>query len=467
MSSVLDSALSDLLVGAQNKFGADSCYSAEQHRESVVGIKVPMLWAWFIGGCDVVPLQRAIGCDGRSGSFKSVLMSLEHALWFIQAGGVAIIIDTEEKTSESLVRAMMHRLPPEARRRLVYMRPKSLEQAQQMVMYYKDKATKMLELPEHERFPMYIAWDSLTGSDTEAAQEKVAKEGNAAEKGYSGAASSISKFYKSLVFDKSLLTLGHVQHAKKSMDPNALGDDQLISSGGDEPRFKASYHFRVLSAKDVDSAGFTGKELRMKCVKCGFGPDKRKITIRIQWQYVWVELPEFERAADGSPTGLVAGDTTIPAAEVEGWFQHNQQALSSKEATLLKDHLEVGSGKDASKPKCQPFRFQQMWVNWDWSLGNFLMGLKYEEGLYAKEREELDNVLHFVKSGTEVKCEELFGDDEPRSVEAFGAAVAANAEIADKLRRFLGIVSYQDIRELTAAAKTSADAPKGKKRKKE
>jgi hypothetical protein len=338
-----------------------------------------------------------------------------------------------------------------------------------MVMYYKAKATKMLELPEHQRFPMYIVWDSLTGSDTEAAQEKVAKEGSAAEKGYSGAASSISKFYKSLVFDKSLLTLGHVQHAKKSMDSNALGDDQLISSGGDEPRFKASYHFRVTSAKDIDTAGFTGKELRMKCIKCGFGPDKRKIMIRIQWQYVWVDMPEFERNESGVPTAIVPGTEALPAAEVEGYYQHNQQALSSTEAAMLKEYLEVGSGKDVTRPQCQPLRFQQMWVNWDWSLGNFLMQCKYEEGLFAEERKELDTVLYFVQAGSNVKCEELFGDDEPRTVEEFGRAIAANKPVYEKLRRFLGIVSYQDIREVTAKAAAEAEAPtKGKgKRKKE
>lgn len=466
--STVDAVFSDLLADAQRRFGEASCYVAAQHQTSVVGVKVPLLWAWFIGGCDVVPLQRIVGCDGRSGSFKSVLLSMEHSVWFLLAGGVAILIDTEEKTSESLLRAMLYRLPPEVRRRMIYMKAKTLEEAQQMVTFYRQKATAMLDLPEHQRFPMYIVWDSLTGSTSEASQEKIKSEGCAPGKSFSDVAGSISKYYASMVFDQSLLTVGHVQHAKKSMDPNALGDEQFVANGGDEPRFKASYHFRVTSAKDIDTPDFTGKELRMKCIKCGLGPDKRKIMLRIGWQYVWVEIPEFERDERGNPIRAIPSDDVLPAAEVQAYYEHNQQALTPNEALLLKEVLQVGSGKDAQLPRRQRMQFQQMQVEWDWSLANHLILAKYEGTLSTKEKNEICGALEFVRVGTkEVKCPELFGDDEPRSFTEFGAAIRQNPSVYERVRQSMAVNSYPDIQQVLAAAAEGKPTAKPKKKKRD
>lgn len=458
-SSVLDKVYASLLTGAQEKFGKAGVYVASDHTSYITGVPCPMAWGWFIGGSNVVPLSRIIGCDGRSGAGKSALM-MEHCRWWLLNGGIVVLIDTEEKVSGTLLRSFVWDLPVAVRRYFICQPANSVEEAEEIITYYRNKSKELLDLPPDQRVPLLVLWDSLTGKSTEAQQEKLAKEGSAAAKEYPQETASIARFYKNLVFDGRLLTVAHVQHAKKNIDPDAVGDDEWKTAGGDQPRFSSTYHFRTLTTKDIECEEWAGKQLSLKCIKSGLGDNHRWLKVRFLWNFVPVECPQF--GADGE---LVLTDGQLTKAQAITLFNGAQQALSPHECDVLlaalkltqvdlalpaEDVAKLPTGPHCVAPLVKTIQFQHTWFDWSWSLGNLLYEMKYEDKhLYRAQKLVLDETLHFVgvDGGKRIKCEALWGDDEPRSVSDFGRAVEAHPEIGDAVRRFLRITSYKSFRE--------------------
>jgi len=451
----LDKAFSELLAGAKERFGEHSVYVAADHNEYITGIPCPLSWAWFTGGADVVPLGRILGCDGKSGAGKSALM-YEHCKWWIRSGGAAVIIDTEEKTSDTLLTSLLFDLTVEERRRLLYMKAGSIEEAQAMVMYYRERAKMFKEFKAEERIPLFVLWDSLVGRATDDQQTKIEKEGSAASREYPQEAMSIAKFYKALKFEGRLLTIAHVQHAKKNTDPNAMGDDEWKAAGGDQPRFSSTYHFRTLFTRDIESEQWQGRVLNLKNIKSGLGPNHRKLQVRYLWRYVPVTMPLFDDGPDGPEVKLT--DAEISREDAQLFYDACTWALKPSYCDALYKALQLDVPPEPEDAKVKTKRFlpvseecrkQQTWFDWDWALGNLLVEMRYGDLLFAKDKEGLGDVLHFVADSgkKEVKCEALFGDKEMHSVTEFGHAVENNPEVRDALRRFLGIQHYKSFRE--------------------
>ena len=446
--------LAHALKAAQDKFGENNVYVADEHKKSVFGVSCPMAFGWLVGGTDKVPLRRVIGADGVSGAGKSVLM-MEHGRWYLREGGIVILVDTEEKVSDTLVCGLLHSEDVNVKMNYVYAKATSIEQAQEMVTLFKSHAAAQLEANKNpdDRVAWLLIWDSLTGKDTKGAQDKVSKDGSAAAKGYPDAANSIARYYKSLAFGDELLTLAHVQHVGKSMDEKALGDDELVPKGGSEPKYASSYHLRMSSVKAIGGANWEGKDVRIKCIKSSLGPDKRTLTARWLWEFLWIDQPVFE--GFGDDRFIVTNPDAVPMTrqEAETYYRWTQQSLSGRDAILLWAFLGLDD-KDKDKfqwPKVERIRFQKTWWDWDWALGNLLVhGMKYNEKTSAADKKDLEGVLHFVKgsNNNSVKCEELTGDDTVMTLTEFGKKVVENEEVRKRVASFLGITHYQGFREV-------------------
>ena len=462
------------LASAQQKFGADNVYVADEHSKHIFGFDCPIAWGYMTGGTDKIPLRRVIGCDAPSGYFKSCLM-MEHGRLALRSGCLLAIIDTEEKVSDTLVCSMLFREHPNVRLNYAYAKAGSVEQAQEYIMHFKSMAKQQVEdnADPAKRAPWFVVWDSLTGRDTKDAQSKIEKEGSAAVRAYADAAGSIARFYKNFSFGDELLTLAHVQHVGRNMDADARGDDEWKPKGGDEPKYAATYHFRITNVSDIQSAEWQGKELTIKCVKSGLGPDKRRIRARVLWKFVWVDLPQF---TDDEERTVISNDAaSMTYDEAEAYYEWTQQALSGRDAYVLRDFLQLDKPPKEDKrdqPHCQwpvteRIRFQQTWWDWDWALGNLLVhGIKYNDKTFAQDKKDLDEALHFVKGTNKnsVKCEELWGDSETRTLEEFGAAIDANPDIRRRIQTFLGITRYKHFREVKLGEVSKARSGNRKKK---
>lgn len=459
--------LAQALKSAQEKFGENNVYVADEHKKNIFGFSCPMPFGWLIGGTDKIPLRRVVGVDGVSGAGKSVLM-MEQGRWALQEGAIVVLVDTEEKVSDTLVCGLLFREDVNVKMNYVYAKATSVEQAQEFITHFKTHAAKSLDLnaDPSQRVAWYFVWDSLTGKDTKGAQDKIAKEGSAATKAFADAANSIARYYKGLSFGDELVTLAHVQHVGKNMDDKALGDDELIPKGGNEPKYAASYHLRMASVKRISGANWEGKEVTIKCVKSSLGPDKRRLIARWMWEFVWIDQPVFDGFGDDRV--IIPNEAAEPMDRklAEEYFQWTQQALSGRDTLLLKEFLGLDDEKREKFPwpMTERIKFQKTWWDWDWTLGNLLVhGMKYNDKTSAAEKKMLDDeVLYFVKgsNANSVKCEALTGDDRILTLGEFGKMIAENPEVKKRVASFLGITHYQGFREVPLG---ETRAKKGKK----
>jgi len=463
--TAIDSVFSDLLADAEKKFGKGKIIAADALHDTMSGVPCPLAWAYFNGGGDVLPCGRVVGGDGPPGMFKSTL-AMEHGRWVLKAGGYVVLVDTEEKTSDTLTRSLLYNLEPEVRKRFRYAKAGSTDEAQKLINFFKDKAKELRKsLKADQQFPILVIWDSLTGAVTEGQLAKLDKEGSAATRAFPEQALQISNFYKSYTVDDAFFTLLHVQHAKKNNDPNAVGDDEFVPNGGLEPKYKSTYHFRMTSVRDIESQEWAGKQVSMKMIKSGIGENHRRMPIRVLWRHVWVQIPLMEQKGEKwkitpDPTGK-----KCKAAEAAAIYEDAKQALDPEQCDALLEFL--GAAETSTLPLMERKRLQQTWFDWGWTLGNLLLELKYGETLYDAEKKELGKTLDFTKGDTKdtVYSKEVFGNGEEYTLTEFGNKIEESPEIVSKLKAFLGITKYQTVGEYAMTHKPNAAKPRKEKEK--
>lgn len=442
----MDSVFADLLADTNKKFGDNKVFSIDELNAHMCGIPCPLAWQYVIGGSDKIPMGRVFGGDGPSKHFKSSV-SMEHGVWVLKAGGVVILVDTEEKTSDTLTRSLMYDLDPEDRKRFLYVKATSMEEAEGYVTHFKKRAKEYREkLAPADQFPMLVIWDSLTGSATEGQNEKVDKEGNAAVRQFSEQAMSLSNYYKTLSFDDAFFSLMHVQHAKKSQDQYALKDDMWVPNGGTEPKFKSTFHYRMEKVTDVEWNGWTGKDLKLFMMKSSLGEDHRELTLRILWKHEWVQVPQFDDKGK-----IFKGEGTMRPEAAAIYFEEVKGALEPAQCEVLIGFLGLDKDKlpeECPKPVTEKLRIQKTWFDWDYSLGHLIFTLLGEKGLTGDEKDELKKIFPITEGNKGfVKSKKLFGDDEPRDFHAFGKFIMETPELLDTLTRFWGITHYQSVKE--------------------
>lgn len=121
-------------------------------------------------GSDVLPLSRAFTIVGKEETLKSSIGWFFMRL-FLSAGGFCIFIDTEHKTSWSLVRSIldMPEVLQDKTRRVFAFRPSSKEQAQQITYKVCQEYEKWDDvISGGKRVPMGILYDSLKSGESEA-----------------------------------------------------------------------------------------------------------------------------------------------------------------------------------------------------------------------------------------------------------------------------------------------------------
>ena len=314
-------------------------YAADQGASTPV-LKCPRAWEYFTGGARGVPASAAIGCDGEPAHFKSFL-TLEHARWWIKDGGAVARIEAEERNSQSMITSLLHDLTWEERKRFAQANVTSVEGWQRHVMAWRKEAISVRDVPAEHRIPMLVIVDSLTGRGTRTDIKNVETAGGAQGRQFSDQALSIANFYRALTYQGTLFTLFHVQHAKKSLDPDAMGDEKLNSSGGDEPRFNSTYHFRCTSVGVKDTSDLSCRQLSLKCIRSGQGANKRKMVARLYWRMVRRYLPVYDRD-DADEDYVISWDDGVwMVKDAYEWWSDISPFISLTVAERLREVLRI------------------------------------------------------------------------------------------------------------------------------
>ena len=396
--STVDEVVEDLL-GELNKHATSSkAYMQGDHANHTWGIEIPFVaMQWLVGGSSVLPAQRYIGVSGQRKSYKSTMM-VELGNWFIQNNGVHIYLDTENKTSPSMLDAMTWWNGIQTLNRRLYKVCGSITEWQTLVTRSVENARATGIRPKGSRVPIYACVDSLMGRSTEEADRELRKEGAAKERGFPVSSLQITNYLEALNLLGTTMSVGWVQHMKESMEQTSYGGKQYKEKGPQASQFSCSVHLRVnkgspIREADRDGAPFPGVtvegyELWVKTEMSCLGPDKRVLPVDLCWQYV-----------------------------------------------------------DCTDDEGKTYRRQVMWFDWHAALGKLLVRMKYDEKmLYAKERGALAETIHFVEAKkNSIKCEALGLDG--ASYHAFGKAIDDNIEMRDQLSRFLGITEFQTIQD--------------------
>lgn len=407
--------VNDLLEVMNKNSTSEKAYLQGEHARHTWGLKIPHLAPqWCFGGSDVIPGQRYLGISGERKAFKST-MGVEIGNWFIAQGGIAVVLDTENKTSPTMYDAMTWWNGIHERNRRLFKVCRSVgewqSQIQAIVTYNRESGN----LPKGSRRPVFICIDSLTGRATEDADANLRREGEAAQRAYPVVAMQTTNFFEALNLLGTTTNVAWIQHMKASLEQQSYGKTYK-EKGASAAGFHASTQLRISKGSGVnlakhDSAPFPeypvqGWELWMKNEFGCLGPsDGRTVMVNLLWQYVPQE--------DGSMR-------------------------------------------------------QAMWFDWDGALGQLLVNMKYSDKfkpkLFTQDKERLEQAIQFVEGrGSTVKCKEL--GLESASLTEFGRAIKNNLDVYDRVRRFLGITEYPDVQDADIDFGAGDLVSKGKKSK--
>lgn len=385
------------LIGNLNKLAtSEKARLSGDLAQHTWGVPIPNLaFQWLIGGCTVLPCQRYFGVSGIRKSFKSTLQ-IELGNWFIANGGVHQHLDTENKTSPTMLDAMSWWREDVDPNRRIFKVCGSTDEWMDMVTATIERLKALGERKQGERIPILIGIDSLTGRQNEAAQEDLRKEGHAAERGYPVAAGQVTRYLETLSMLGTTAAVSWVQHMKESMDQTGYGK-QYKEKGASAASFAHSTHVRVSKGKAIAAARHSsapypeypveGYLIYLKTTTTCIGPDNHTIEVPLLWQYVPQE--------DGSSR-------------------------------------------------------QAMWFDWHGALGALLVNLKYggdkaPAKMYTHDKERLEAALSFTrgKKSTTVNCKAL-GIAEG-SFHELGKAIHDDIEVYDRISRFLNITELPDV----------------------
>lgn len=409
--TALASAIAKASVNIGKAVGTDKLYDAVDRAKRLCGFKIPALAYQILICCDHLPF--AIHGKSAPPHVGKTYLCIQEGCWAIQDGCMCNFTDTEIKQSVDMIPSFLKKaLPKELQPNFKVVEAYSIEDWQVINTQLSKIAIENKHLPKADRFGIYSITDSLLGKGTSASREALMKEGFAPGRGYKEEVLMIKNYVESYTNEGSFMAWATVQHAKKSLDPNAKGPLAFTVAGGDAPRFASMTHILMTRADewtevDTDGMPIAGHNIKMQTIKNGLGPDRRVIYAGLRWR-------------------------------------------------TLED--------EAGQP------YQVTWFDWNWSLAWFLcqqvMENKYTPTTIKKNLQEI--IKFSVKNQNNVECAAL--SPKPMTYSEFGAALEADPKIREQLQDLFGvkrILHYKDM-DLAVASVVKkrgrpAKADKGKK----
>lgn len=290
----VDEFVDAALGAAAEHFGNENCYAASEHKKTFTVLPVPPLCLQWMIESNGWPLGRLTQSGGPYGTQKSSFI-FQLIKWYLDAGGMAVLIDTENKTSDTLMRSIIpaEYFDPDRPKRFQIYRARTVNEWQRMISMQKELiSAKVEQLGRKPNFPILWAVDSMRGAQSNEGLEQLKSEGEAGGRGYSDIPILISQFMSAM--PDSLMGLPITLHMSHHEKP-AIGGQGMSRAGGKAPDFYATLDIQFSrggvtamgKAREFDRVELQAKNIQMSIRKSSMGSDVGKdLDVSFCWKFV-------------------------------------------------------------------------------------------------------------------------------------------------------------------------------------
>lgn len=270
-----------------------------EDQDPLIGLPLPALSARYLLQANIFPLSRFTQLRGEYSAGKSAML-MEIMRWFNVYGGGAIMIDTENKNSETMLDGMFGH-NPQYKKRTFVVKAKSVEDWQKKYMGFCQKIHAQNDAAA-QMFPVCIGVDSISAVEVDRRVEKVADEGHAAA-GHPYLARNLSDFMRTALVP----TLRHypialvaTNHLKEEINSMGFGPPKKYAPGGAALDYYPTLilDMQRTSRNNLQIGRAEGQSVRIAATKNNLGAPGRKIVINLMWYNDIVKIVD----ADGNET---------------------------------------------------------------------------------------------------------------------------------------------------------------------
>ena len=338
IESAAISGIQALMAHAIRASGGQACLASELS-ERVWGIPCDHISYRWLTDNTCHQMSRIIGVAGAKESCKSAFAMSLAKIW-MDMGGICVYVDTENKKSPALYRAVVS---PENTVKTLDYTAFTTEEWQEQVL---DAIRFASEDPSMKGLPVMVVIDSLGGVDTKESDARIEKEGGVNPRNTGGMikCKSHNEFFRHI--NKHLYLkpycLMYINHL--SDDPNSPIQGAKRKPGGTGQDYHAvlDLWFSAVKGTAVRKAnrGFYEKLLKVTTQKNSMGTSKRHIEVPYRWSndqntgqidncwFDW-DAATAMLLTDESPTGIKAQVKDILTVTV------NSNKYSCKELELV------------------------------------------------------------------------------------------------------------------------------------
>lgn len=322
----VDNFLVNIMENARSIFGDAGGFIASDSARFATGIPLKELSLMYLLGLNILPLAKCLGVAGKAGSCKSAF-GFDLVRRVCEYNGYAAMQETEAgKVSEVLVRSIIQDKYIDAHRFSITPCA-SIDQVQGALLKYTEG---FKHNDPGASIPMMFLVDSLTGSDTDEAIEKLDRDGSTG-RGFAIGALSWSTFFK--MYPQKLvgwpIGLVYINHMKESPPPPGQGHlpNKKRTPGGDSQWFHASIYIYTAvikegraATRDIDGDTIDCpneyRTIRLFTEKNSLAPGKKPMVVDFVWY--WDEEGrqhsywDWESATAELVAKQQAGDSDVP-----------------------------------------------------------------------------------------------------------------------------------------------------------
>jgi RecA/RadA recombinase len=255
-----------------------------EDQDPLIGLPLPSLAARYLLQATIFPLSRFTQLRGEFSAGKSALL-MEIMRWFNVYGGGAIMIDTENKNSETMLDGIMGH-NEEYKKRTFCVKAQSVEDWQKKYMGFCQKIHAQADNADRA-FPVCIGIDSISAVEVDRRVDKVAEEGHAAA-GHPYLARNLSDFMRTALVP----TLRHypiafvaTNHLKEEINSMGFGPPKKYAPGGASLDYYPTLILDMsrTSRNTMQAGRAEGQSVRITATKNNLGAPGRKIVVNLMW----------------------------------------------------------------------------------------------------------------------------------------------------------------------------------------
>lgn len=256
--------------------------AAAEDQDPMIGLPLPALAVRYLLQSNVFPLSRLTQLRGEFSSCKSAML-LEIMRWFNMYGGGGILIDTENKNSETMMAGILGHNPLHMQRTFA-VKVQSVEEWQ---MKYMGFCQQIHSANDTSMFPVCIGIDSVAAVDIDRKVAQVAEDGHASA-GHPGMARNLSEFCRGALAP----TLRHrpialvlTNHLKQEINSMGFGPPKQYGPGGAALEFYPTLilDMKKISSKPVVQNGAEGTAVQITATKNNLGAPRRQVAVNFMW----------------------------------------------------------------------------------------------------------------------------------------------------------------------------------------